>query len=181
MAQPRSCACFAQETKPRRFISQIPLADDLKGYRAAQIDVERLVRDPHRAATQFDCFFRLRPSPIHNAQSVAAPVRVSVGRFLERRLAGLRSVSCCLAEHAYRAEFHCSREFIATARAGALGLCAHAPNRRSVATSVEHKTTLHRAVRNRAAQSGGGDIRFADARHSLIVLRIAHQCNRILA
>src|SRR5215469_10390136 len=131
MAQPRSCACFAQETKPRRFISQIPLADKLKGYRTAQIDVERLVRDPHRAATQFN---RLPVFACHQL-IVVKPLRWLVRCRLDcilgsRRLAGLNPGKT-LAEHADRTEFHCSREFIATARAGALWLRAHGPNRPS--------------------------------------------------
>ena len=32
---------LAQETEPRRFVTQIPFANDLEGYRASQISVER--------------------------------------------------------------------------------------------------------------------------------------------
>jgi hypothetical protein len=45
---------FAQETKPRRFITQISLVDDFQRHEAVQIDVERLASDPHRTATQLD-------------------------------------------------------------------------------------------------------------------------------
>src|SRR5262249_43083609 len=54
MPQPRRRAGFTQETKPHRFISKISLADDFKCHGAAQMDVERLVSDPHRTATQLD-------------------------------------------------------------------------------------------------------------------------------
>ena len=47
-------ARFAQETKPSRLVTEVSLADDLQGHRTSQIDVERLVSNPHRAATQFD-------------------------------------------------------------------------------------------------------------------------------
>src|SRR5262249_49661856 len=62
--------------------------------------------------------------------------------FLERRLPGLNAADKTLAEHADRAEFHRSREFIATAWAGALGLFAHGSNHPSVATSARSNTTL---------------------------------------
>ena len=52
----RRRAGFAQKTKPRRFITEISLADDFQCHRAAQIDVERLVSDAHRTATQLDRF-----------------------------------------------------------------------------------------------------------------------------
>jgi hypothetical protein len=54
-------------------------------------------------------------------------------------------------KHADRAELHCSREFIAAARAGALDLCAHGPSRPSVAIRAKN-TPLHRVVRYRPAQ-----------------------------
>ena len=47
-------ARFSQETKPRRFVTEIFFADDLQCHGAAQIDVERFVCDAHRAATQLD-------------------------------------------------------------------------------------------------------------------------------
>src|SRR4030095_11819615 len=48
------CACFTQETKARRFVTEILLADDFQCHRASKVDVERFVSDPHRAVTQFD-------------------------------------------------------------------------------------------------------------------------------
>jgi hypothetical protein len=79
-------------------------------------------------------------------------VRCRSDRLLETRLAGLNPASKTLAEHAHRTEFHRSRKLIAAVRAGALGLCAHVPNRPSATTATETKTTLHRVVRNRPAQ-----------------------------
>src|SRR5262249_27652928 len=45
-----------------------------------------------------------------------------LGPFLERRLAGLDPTRKTLTKQADRTKFHCSRELIAAARAGALGL-----------------------------------------------------------
>src|SRR5580704_19030251 len=56
MPQPRRRAGFAQKTKLRRLITEIPLADDFQRHGAVQIDVERLVSDPHSPATQLDRF-----------------------------------------------------------------------------------------------------------------------------
>ena len=50
------CAGFAQKTGPRRFITQISLADNLQCHGAVQIDVKRLVSDAHRTPTQLDRF-----------------------------------------------------------------------------------------------------------------------------
>ena len=56
MTHARRRAGFAQKTKPRRFITEISFADDFQCHGAVQIDVERLVSDPHRTATQLDRF-----------------------------------------------------------------------------------------------------------------------------
>ena len=56
MTNARRRAGFAQKTKPRRFITEISLADDFQCHGAVQIDVERFVSDPHRTATQLDRF-----------------------------------------------------------------------------------------------------------------------------
>src|SRR5262249_40447250 len=61
--------------------------------------------------------------------------------FLERRLAGNNPASKTLAKHAYRAEFHRSRHFIAAVWAGAFGLRAHSPRRPSATTSTCSNTT----------------------------------------
>src|SRR5262249_1048271 len=47
---------FPQETKPGRLVTEISLADDFERHGTLQIDVERLVSNPHRTATQLDRF-----------------------------------------------------------------------------------------------------------------------------
>src|ERR1700757_3125694 len=118
MPQPRRCAGFAQKTKLRRFITEIPFADDLQRHRASEIDVERLVSDPHRTATQLDrfpIFARHQLVVLKSSRWLLQCCRLD--RILRnRRLAGLNRVSETLAEHADRTEFHRSRKLIAAAR-----------------------------------------------------------------
>src|SRR5215475_12638062 len=45
-----------EETKPGRLVTEISLADDFKRHGTLQVDVECLVSDPHRTATQLDRF-----------------------------------------------------------------------------------------------------------------------------
>src|ERR1700740_2191181 len=47
---------FAEKTKPCRFITEISVPEVFQSHWAVQIDVERLVSDPHRAATQLERF-----------------------------------------------------------------------------------------------------------------------------
>src|SRR5271165_6352543 len=157
MPQPRRRAGFAQKTKPRRLIAEISLADDFQCHGAAQIDVECFVSDPHCTATQLDGFPVFARDQLVVLKSLRWLVRCCrLDRILgNRRLAGLYPVSETLAEHAYRTEFHRARQLIAAARAGALGLFAHAFNRPSLATSADSNTTLHRVVRNRPTASAG--------------------------
>ena len=54
MTHARSGTRFPQETKPRRLVTEIFFTDDFQSHRASQIDVECLVGDTHRTATQFD-------------------------------------------------------------------------------------------------------------------------------
>ena len=56
MAETRRRAGFAQETKPRQFVSKIFFADDFQCHGASKIDVERFVSDSHRTATQLERF-----------------------------------------------------------------------------------------------------------------------------
>ena len=49
-------AGFAYKAKSGRFVAEISLADDFQCDRAVQIDIERLVSDPHGTATQLDRF-----------------------------------------------------------------------------------------------------------------------------
>src|SRR5580692_637218 len=78
-------------------------------------------------------------------------IRCRPDRLLQRRLAGLNPTGKTLAKHADRAEFQCARDFIAAARAGALGLRAHGPKRPSSGLLAEGNT-LHGEVRNRPAR-----------------------------
>src|SRR5215471_17042170 len=123
MPQPRSRPGFAQKTKPPRFITEILFADDLQRHRASEIDVERLVSDPHRTATQLD-----RSTVFARHQLVVLKSSRWLNRiFRNRRLAGNNPASKTLTEHADRAEFDCSRKLVTAARAGALGLRFHRP------------------------------------------------------
>src|SRR5215475_10116716 len=121
MPKPRRCAGFAQETKPCRFITEISLADDFKCHGAVQIDVQRLVSDPHRPATQLDrfaVFARHQLVVLKSSRWLLQCCRLD--RILRnRRLAGLNRVSETLAKHANRTEFHCSRKLVAATRADA--------------------------------------------------------------
>src|SRR5262245_15519172 len=123
MPQPCCCAGFAQKTKPRRFITEILFADDFQRHRALEINVERLVSDPHRTATQLERLAVFVRQQLIMLKSLKHPFRSRLHSSLERRLLGLNAASKTLAKHADRAEFHRSRKLIPAARAGALGLC----------------------------------------------------------
>src|SRR5580704_19145403 len=56
VAYSRRSPGFAEKTKPCRFITERSVTDDFQSHWAVQIDVERLVSDPHRAATQLERF-----------------------------------------------------------------------------------------------------------------------------
>src|SRR5262245_51301027 len=116
---------LAQKAKPRRLITEISLANDFQSHRAAQIDVERLVSNPHRTATQLDWFPVVGRHQFIMLKALQRLYWCRLGRSLERRLSGLHSVSYSLTKHVHRTEFHCFREFITAARAGALGLRFH--------------------------------------------------------
>src|SRR5262249_5840520 len=127
---------FAQKTKPRRFITEIPFADDLQRHGAVQIHVERLVSDPHRPPTQLDWFPIFARHQLVVLKSSRWLLQCCwLDRFLRnRRLAGLNPVGCkSLAKHADWTEFHCSRKLVTAARAGALGLHFHGSDRPSEA------------------------------------------------
>src|SRR6516165_8397548 len=119
---------LAQKAKPRRFITEISLADDFQCHGAVQIDVEPLVSDPHRSATQLDRFPVFARHQLVVVKSLRWLVRYRFERILSRRLAGLNPTAKALTKHADRAEFHCPRESIAATRADALGHRVHAPN-----------------------------------------------------
>src|ERR1700756_6013581 len=108
MSQPRSCACFTQKAKSRRFITDVPLTDDLQCDGATQIDIERLVSDPHRAATQLNRFPVFTHHQLVVVKSLRCPLlRRRVDRLLERRCAGLRCARESPAKHADWTELHC--------------------------------------------------------------------------
>src|SRR6266403_453431 len=125
---------LAQKTKPRRFLTEIPFANDFKCHGAAQIDVDGLVSDAHSTPTQLDRCPIIALRQLIILKAVRQQLRFWFDRFLKRRLAGLDPASKTLAKHAYRTEFHCSRKLVAAARAGALGLRFHGPNRRTRAS-----------------------------------------------
>src|SRR6516225_6115038 len=149
MPQPRRRPGFAHKAEPRRFIAEISLPDDFQCDRAAQINVEGLVCDAHRTATQFD------RSPVlarHQLVVVKSPpwlVRCRLDRLLERRLAGLRRARESPAKHTHRTEFHCPGEFIAAARAGALGLRFHESDRPSKAIKASQRAWISSSVWSR--------------------------------
>src|SRR4029077_13376048 len=66
-------------------------------------------------------------------------VRCRLQCTLSRRHPGFNPTAKALTKHADRAEFDCSREFIAAARTGAWCRRAHGPNRRSDATRASQR------------------------------------------
>src|SRR5580704_16665081 len=121
MPQLRRCAGLAQKTNPRRFVTEIFFADDFQRHRAVQIDVERLVGDSHRTATQLDRSPVFARHQFIMLKALQPLYWCRLGCSLERRLAGRNPASESLAEHADRTEFLRSSEIVATARAGVLG------------------------------------------------------------
>src|SRR6516162_4680638 len=138
MPEPRRRTGLAHKTKPRRFISEISLADDFQCDGTVQIDVERFISDPHRTPTQLDRFAVFAHHQLVVLKSFRWLVQRRLNCFLERRLAGFNAASKTLTKHAHRTEFHRSREFIATARAGAFRFRAHGPNRSCVLRRKQH-------------------------------------------
>src|SRR6516162_10430855 len=106
---------FAEKTKPCRFITEISVADDFQCHWAVQIDVERLVSDPHRTATQLDWFPVFAPHQFIMLKAFRWLVRCRLDRNVRNSLPGLNPAGKTLAKHADRTEFHCSRKFIAAA------------------------------------------------------------------
>src|SRR5262249_27593594 len=120
-----------QETKPRRLVTEISLADDFKRHGTLQIDVECLVSDPHRTATQLDWF----PVLIRHQFVVLKSLRwlfrcCRLDRILgSRSPAGLNPTGKTPTEHTDWTEFHRSRKLTTATRAGALGLRFHGSDR----------------------------------------------------
>src|SRR5262249_14266603 len=107
-----------------------------------------LVSDPHSPPTQLDRSTVFARHQLVMLKSFWWLVRCRPDRLLQRRRAGLNPTGKTLAKHADRAEFQCSGEFIAAARAGALGLRAHGPKRPSPGILAEGNT-LQGEARNR--------------------------------
>jgi hypothetical protein len=97
---------LTQKAKPWRFITEISLANDFQSHGAAQIDVERLVSDPHRAATQLDRFPAFARHQLVVVESLRWLVRYRLERILSRRLAGRNATAKSLPKQADRTEFH---------------------------------------------------------------------------
>src|SRR6516165_6076887 len=149
------CTRLAHKAKPRRFITQISLADDFQCHRAMQIDVERLVSNAHRTATQLDGFAVFARHQFIMLKALQRLYRYRLSRFLERRLPGRNPASKTLAKHADRAEFHRSGKLIAAARAGALGLRVHGPKRPSGAIKASQTAWISSSACGGAAWESG--------------------------
>jgi hypothetical protein len=77
------------------------LAVDLKRHGAVQIDVERLVSDPHRTATQLDWFTVFARHQFIVPKSMQQLFQWRFDRYpRKQRLAGLNPASKSLAKHA---------------------------------------------------------------------------------
>jgi hypothetical protein len=131
--------------------AEISLVDELQSHGAVQIDVERFVSDPHRAATQLDRFPVFARYQLVVLKSFWWLVRRRLDRLLERRLARLNAATKTLAEHANRTEFHRSRKLITAARAGALGPRFHGSDRHSEAIKASQRAWI-----SPSAGSGAG-------------------------
>jgi hypothetical protein len=103
---------FAQETKPRRFVTEMLFTDDFQCHGASKIDVERFVGYAHRAATQLDRSPVFADYYLIVVKSSCHVWRFRLDHALRRRLVGFDSASESLAKHAHRTEFHCSGKLI---------------------------------------------------------------------
>ena len=151
-------------TKGDRLLAEVSITDDFQCHGAAQIDVERLVCDAHRTATQFDWLPLFAHHQLVMIKPLGWPSRYWLERILSNRgLAGLNPVSESLPKHADRAEFHCSREFIATTRTSALGLRSHGLNRPSDATKASQSAWISSSI-----SAGSDTVRPTSARNSAV-------------
>src|SRR5271157_2937043 len=110
MTDTRRRTGFAEKTKPCRFITEISFNDDFQSHWAVQIDVERLVSDPHRSATQLERFPVFTPHQLVVLKSFRCLVRCRLEWNAKRIFAGLNPASKTLAKHADWAEFHPARQ-----------------------------------------------------------------------
>src|SRR6201987_2949002 len=133
---------FPQKTKPGRLVTEISLAHDFKRHGTLQIDVERLVSNPHRTATQ------LERGPVFACHKliVLESLQRLFWRRLEciprQRLGRLNPTGKTLAKQAYRTEFHCSRKLVTATQAGALGLRFHGSGRPSQAIKASQRAWI---------------------------------------
>src|SRR6266481_4651657 len=122
-------------------MTEIALADDLQCHRAMQIDVERLVSDAHRTATQlyrFPVFARDQFIMLKSLHCLFRCCRLDCIRG-SRRLAGLNPASKSLVKHADWTEFHCSRKLVSADRTDASGLRIHGLNHPSEAIKASQR------------------------------------------
>ena len=122
MADAGRRARFTQETKSSRLVTQVAFADDLQRHRTLQIDVERLVSNPHRAATQFDRISIL----VGHQFVVLEPIGCARGFCLSavriRRLIGFATSIESPAKQAHRTEFHGAGKLVPATRTDASAL-----------------------------------------------------------
>src|ERR1700693_5042297 len=161
MPQPRRRAGFAQKTKPRRFITEVFFADHFQCHGAVQIDVERLVCDPHRTATQLDGFPIFAPHQLVVLKSGRHVLR-GWRAIVRRRLVGF-ILNESLAKHADRTEFHCSRKLVTATPAGALELRAHGANRPSDAIKASQRAWI-----SSSSSAGSDTVRLTSSRKSAV-------------
>ena len=91
-----------------------------------QVDIERLIGDAHRAATQLDWFPVLRRQQLVMLKARRPAVRRSLKRLLRRRLAGVGLLAGQhIADKADGTEVQSARKRLAAARADGLTLGAH--------------------------------------------------------
>src|SRR6516162_6491189 len=130
---------FPQETKSGRLVAEISLADDFERHGTLQIDVERLISNPHRTATQLDRFPVFACHKLILLESLQRLFWCRLECIPRRRVARLNPTGKTLAEQAYRTEFHCFRKLITATQAGALGLRFHGSDRSSEAIKALRK------------------------------------------
>jgi hypothetical protein len=159
----RRRAGFAQKTKSRRFITEVFFADDFQCHEAVQIDVERLVSDSHRTATQLDRFPIFASHQLIMLKSVHRVLRCWRSCIARRGLAGFNITSESLAKHADRTEFHCSRKLVAADRACASHLRAHGPNRPSDAIRASQSAWI-----SSSTSAGSETVRLTSSRKSAV-------------
>src|ERR1700757_1766559 len=134
---------FPQKTKPGRLVTEISLANDFKRHGTLQIDVERLVSNPHRTATQLDRFSVFACHKLIVLESLQRLFWCRLECILgSKGLAGLNLTGKTLAKQAYRTEFHCSGKLVTATQAGSLGLRFHGSDRPSEAIKASQRAWI---------------------------------------